>query len=104
MLKLLKKSKGLKSRRIELNKFDIKNIEGPSSEQMKRSGHVGLDDFYEFARRLRIPDKRRDKLLEIFLIRQTSVETFIQRSFLNDQTKRAFLLHYETRRNQLNTR
>jgi len=35
VLKLLKKSKGLKSRLIELNKFDIANIEGPSSEKMK---------------------------------------------------------------------
>jgi serine/threonine-protein kinase HipA len=74
------------------------------SDAMIRSGHVGLDDLYEFARRLRIPDNRRDKLLKIFFIRQTTVETFVQRSFLNDQTKRAFLLHYETRRNQLNTK
>ena len=36
MLGLLKKSKGLKSRLIELNKFDITNIEGPSSEKIKR--------------------------------------------------------------------
>ena len=33
---MLKKSKGLKSRLIELNKFDITNIEGPSSEKMKK--------------------------------------------------------------------
>jgi len=33
---LLKKSKGLKSRLIELTKFDIKDIEGPSSEDAKR--------------------------------------------------------------------
>lgn len=32
----LKKSKGLKSRLIELTKFDIKDIEGPSSEDAKR--------------------------------------------------------------------
>jgi ferredoxin len=32
----LKKSKGLKSRLIELTKFDIKGIEGPSSEDLKR--------------------------------------------------------------------
>jgi len=33
---MLKKSKGLKSRLIELTKFDIKDIEGPSSENVKR--------------------------------------------------------------------
>ena len=37
VLLLLKKSKGLKSRLIELNKFDITNIEGPSSEKMKKT-------------------------------------------------------------------
>jgi len=33
---LFKKSKGLKSRLIEMNKFDITNIEGPSSDKMKK--------------------------------------------------------------------
>ncbi|NVM45478.1 MAG: hypothetical protein HWN79_11230 [Candidatus Lokiarchaeota archaeon] len=33
---MLKKSKGLKSRLIELNKFDITNIEGSSSDKMKK--------------------------------------------------------------------
>ena len=72
------------------------------SEEMKNSGCVGSGDFNEFAKRLRISDKRRDKLMEPFLIRQIAVETFIQRSFLNYQTKRAYLLHYQARRNQLN--
>ena len=33
---MLKKSKGLKSRLIEMNKFDIVNIEGPLSDKMKK--------------------------------------------------------------------
>ncbi|MHA2287311.1 MAG: 4Fe-4S dicluster domain-containing protein [Promethearchaeota archaeon] len=33
---MLKRSKGLKSRLIELNKFDITTIEGPSSEKIKK--------------------------------------------------------------------
>ena len=36
MLELLKKSKGLKSRLIELNKFDITYIEGPLSDKIKK--------------------------------------------------------------------
>ncbi len=72
------------------------------SEAMNKTGHAGLEDFYEFARRLGIPAKRRDKILEPFLSRQTGVDVLIQRSFLNDQTKREYLLHYQTRRNQLN--
>jgi len=73
------------------------------SEEMKKNGRVGLDDFHEFAKRLDITVKRRDRLLEPFLTKQIDVETLIQRSFLNNQTKRAYLLHYQTRRNQLNT-
>ncbi len=72
------------------------------SEVMKNNGHVGLEDFNEFAKRLGISVKRRDKLLEPFLARQADVEALIQRSFLNDQTKRVYLLHYQTKRDQLN--
>jgi len=36
VVSLLKKSKGLKSRLIELNKFDIKYIEGPLSDKIKK--------------------------------------------------------------------
>ena len=74
------------------------------SEEMKKNGRVGLEDFHEFARRLNIPDKRRDKMLEPFITRQAHVETLVERSFLNDQTKRAYLLHYQTRRNQFTIR
>jgi len=31
------------------------------------------------------------------------VEELTRRSFLNEKTKRAFLLHYQTKRNQLNS-
>jgi serine/threonine-protein kinase HipA len=76
--------------------------DGFESEEMKKNGHARLEDFHEFAKRLNISVKRRDKLLEPFLTRQEHVEILVQRSFLNDQTKRAYLLQYQTRRNQLN--
>ncbi len=72
------------------------------SAELRKSGHAGLEDFYEFAKRLSISAKRRDKLLKPFLTRQDTVEDLVQRSFLSDSTKRAYLLHYQTRRNQLN--
>ncbi|HEC44549.1 MAG TPA: type II toxin-antitoxin system HipA family toxin [Bacteroides sp.] len=62
-----------------------------------------LVDFYEFARRLNISDSRRDKLLNPFCKKQEFVETLIRRSYLNEQTKRAYLLHHQTRRNRLNS-
>ena len=72
------------------------------SEEIKKNGRVGLEDFHEFAKRIEINDKRRDRLLEPFLVKQKTVEELIQRSFLNNQTKRAYLLHYQSRKNQLN--
>ncbi|MCF6358277.1 MAG: HipA domain-containing protein [Draconibacterium sp.] len=71
------------------------------SEQMKNRGMISLADFYEFARRLGITKKRRDKLLAPFLIKQPIVEKLIHNSFLDNQTKRAYLLHFQTRRNNL---
>ncbi len=76
--------------------------DGFESTEMKNNKHAGRDDFHEFAKRLGINDKRRDKLLEPFLAEQTMVEELIRRSFLNDQTKKEYLWYYQTRRVQLN--
>jgi serine/threonine-protein kinase HipA len=47
-------------------------------------------------------ESRIEKLLHPFLEKQTFAETLISRSFLNEQTKRGYLLEYQTRRNYLN--
>ena len=72
------------------------------SEEKKKNGRVGLADFLEFAKRLEIKDNRISKLIEPFLVKQLAVESLVKRSFLNDPTKRAYLLIYQTKRNQLN--
>ncbi|MFC2118919.1 type II toxin-antitoxin system HipA family toxin [Bacteroidota bacterium] len=72
------------------------------SEEKKKNGRVRLKDFHEFAKRLGIKDNRIGKLIEPFLVKQVSVEALTKRSFLNNPTKRAYLLHYQTRRSQLN--
>ena len=71
------------------------------SEHMKVNGKVGQEDFREFARRIGINQRRLDALLARFTKRQPLVEELINRSFLNEPTKRAYLLHYQTKRNQL---
>ena len=76
--------------------------DGFKSEEMKKTNHPGLHDFQELARRFGINEKRRDKILSPYLQIQPMVEELTRRSFLNDKTKRAYLLQYETRRNQLN--
>jgi len=72
------------------------------SDEKKKSMHVGLEDFQELARRFGINEKRRDKILIPFLEMQPMVVELTNRSFLNEKTKRAYLLHYKTKRNQLN--
>ena len=67
-----------------------------------KTRHRGLEDFREFAMRLNINETRIEKLLNPFLEKQAMVESLVQRSYLNDQTKRAYLLHYQTKRNRLN--
>ncbi|NQU84292.1 MAG: HipA domain-containing protein [Mariniphaga sp.] len=75
---------------------------GFQSDEMKKSNHPGLYDFQELARRFGINEKRRDKILNPYLQRQPFVEELIRRSFLSDKIKRAYLLHYQTKRNYLN--
>jgi len=73
------------------------------SELRKNTGKIGHDDFIEFANRLNISENRRVKLIAPFLQKQPMVETLIQHSFLSEPTKRAYLLLYQTKRNQLIT-
>ena len=70
------------------------------SVAMKKSNHPGLYDFQELAKRFEINQQRRNKILNPYLQTQPMVEEFTRRSFLNEKTKRAFLMHYQTKRNQ----
>jgi serine/threonine-protein kinase HipA len=76
--------------------------DGFKSEEMKKSNHPGLHDFQELAGRFGINEKRRDRILAPYLQRQPMVEELTYRSFLNDKAKRAYLLHFQTKRNHLN--
>jgi serine/threonine-protein kinase HipA len=75
--------------------------DGFQSDAMKKTNHPDLHDFLELARRFGINEKRRDKILQPYLQLQPMVEELICRSFLNEKTKRAYLIHYQTKRNQL---
>ncbi len=71
------------------------------SERKKNTGKISLDDFIEFSNRLGIIESRRVKILEPFLQKQLLVEELIQHSYLSEPVKRAYLLLYQTKRNQL---
>lgn len=72
------------------------------SSAWQKTGHPGLEDFKEFAKRIGIKKSRVDKILNPFLERKEKVEELINCSFLDKPTKRAYLLDYNTRRNRLN--
>jgi len=72
------------------------------SEEYKKSGHPAKADFLEFANRIGVFESRIEKLLNPFLEKQSLTETLVNRSFLSEANKRAYLLMYSTRRNFLN--
>lgn len=71
------------------------------SSAFKKTNHRGQQDFLEFAHRIGLEKKRAQKLLAPFMIKQEKVEVLINRSFLNQASKRAYALDYSTRRNSL---
>jgi len=72
-----------------------------SSDDFKKHGHASFTDFKEFGNRIGANESRIDKISAPFLEHQSLVEKLIHNSFLNEKTKRAYLLHYKTRLNRL---
>ena len=72
------------------------------SGAFKKTLHRNREDFLEFGRRIGIGEKRAEKLMAPFLTKQEKVAQLVERSFLNNATKRAYLLDYSTKRNCLN--
>jgi serine/threonine-protein kinase HipA len=72
------------------------------SEVYKKFNYPGKEDFKELAKRMEIRENRMEKILTAFLKKQTKVEDLVNNSFLDEKTKKAYLLHYNTRRNFLN--
>lgn len=76
-------------------------VDAFQSPAWKKNGHASASDFLELARRMGIADQRAEKLMAPFRVRQPLVEALIGRSFLNTETKKTYLLHYNTKRNLL---
>ena len=72
------------------------------SEGWKKKGNATKMDFIEFGKRIGVQDKRIDRILNPFLGKQDGVTELVERSFLEQPEKRAYILHYNTRRNYLN--
>ncbi len=61
------------------------------------TGHPCRDDFAEFGRRIGVLPKRIDAIIELFATEQPMVYELIERSFLDDRTKRMYKRLYEER-------
>jgi serine/threonine-protein kinase HipA len=77
--------------------------DGYKSRQYKKAGHPNLTDFTELAKRIEVTESRVKILLQPFLEKQNLVEILINRSYLNDKCKRAYILMFNTKRNYLTT-
>jgi len=75
--------------------------DGYKSRQYKKTGHPNQTDFTELAKRIEVTESRMKILLQPFLEKQYLLEVLINRSFLNDKCKRAYILMYNTKRNYL---
>ena len=59
--------------------------------------HPCLEDFIEFGKTIGINESRVNKLLEPFLKKQDKVENLVNKSFLDDETKKQYMSHYNER-------
>ena len=62
-----------------------------------QTGHPCRDDFAEFGRRIGVLPTKIDAIIEMFATEQPMVYVLIERSFLDDRTKRMYKRSYEER-------
>ncbi len=71
------------------------------SAEYKKYDHPSKSDFIEFAKRIGVMEGRIEKLLSPFLVKQDFVKTLVTRSFLDNPSKRGYILMYNTKLNFL---
>jgi serine/threonine-protein kinase HipA len=76
--------------------------DGRKSILHNKTGHPSKADFILFAKTIGIIPKRIEKLIQPFLQKQPAVEQLIKNSFLNEASKKGYLIMYNTRLNNLN--
>ncbi len=59
------------------------------------------NDFLNFGKRIGISGKRLEMIYSSFLDHKGKVYSLIEKSFLSDKAKKAYLIHYNTRWNKL---
>ncbi|MBM3404069.1 MAG: HipA domain-containing protein [Bacteroidetes bacterium] len=71
------------------------------SDEFQKTGYTTFLDFVEFGKRIGVNESRIQKISAPFLEDQPRVDKLIHNSFLNEKSKRDYLLHYRTRLNRL---
>lgn len=73
------------------------------SDDYLKKGHPSILDFMELAKRIGISESRSEKILAPYIQKQDFLETLINHSYLDEASKRGYLLLYQTKRNHLDT-
>lgn len=69
------------------------------SETFRKTNHRSKADFLEFARRIGIENDRAEKLIAPFLVKHEKTEILVKKSFMDEPTKRGYLLEFNRKRN-----
>lgn len=72
------------------------------TESFKALGFYAYDDFYEFGLRIGVMEKRLIRLLDKYRTESKKVSELASRSFLNNEAKKIYLVHYFDRLKMLN--
>lgn len=73
------------------------------SPTYKKKNHPCQDDFIELGQRIGVAKNRIEKIMQPFLAKQVMVATLTGYSFLDEASKRGYLLNYNSRRNFLHS-
>jgi serine/threonine-protein kinase HipA len=66
--------------------------------------HPCLEVFIEFGKTIGINESRVNKLLEPFIKKQVAVENLVKKSFLDEETRKQYMSHYNERLMMLNSK
>ncbi len=73
-----------------------------TTESYEANGFFAYDDFYEFGKKIGLVEKRMIKILDTFRSNRQIVQSFIKRSYLHDEMKKAYLNSYLDKLKALN--
>ncbi|HWA36061.1 MAG TPA: HipA domain-containing protein [Cyclobacteriaceae bacterium] len=71
------------------------------SPSWKHNGHAAHPDFVELGKRIGVQEKRIALLMEPFMKAHLGATSLVERSFLDDATKKEYLRHYQAKLNIL---